>query len=129
MRTKDHIGLEKVYSLIMESRAAGAESQVAGESAKALAIEKTLIKSITEDLNTTAAHLQNIQPLIGTFEEGALGEDFQTLMTAIQSVQAAAESLQGRMPEEEESVEGEGEGGEAPSDFPENGGEGEMPPV
>lgn len=114
MRTKDFLALEKAYTLVRESRAAGPESQAAGESAKALAIEKTLIKAITEDLNATAAHLQSIQPLIGTFEQGHMGDDFQNLLNALQSVQTAVEELQGRMPGDENGM-GSGE-----EDFPEH---------
>jgi hypothetical protein len=105
MRTKDFIALEQTYSLIRESRAAGIESQAAGESAKTLAVEKTLIKAITEDLNATAAHLQTIQPLIGTFEEGGMGQDFQSLMQAVEAVSAAAQELQSRISSQEQSEE------------------------
>jgi len=97
MRTLDTINLEKAYGLVFESRAAGTESQQAGENAKSLAIEKTLIKAITEDLNATAAHLETIQPLLGTFEQGHEGEDFQGLMNAMQAVQTAVGNLQSRM--------------------------------
>lgn len=106
MRTKDFIALENVYSLISESRAAGIESHSAGESARALAVEKTLIRAITEDLNATAAHLQAIQPLVGTFEEGEFGQDFQSLMKAVQEVSAAAQGLQERMTANSEGEEG-----------------------
>jgi len=102
MRTKDFLALEKAYALISESRAAGPESHAAGESARALAVEKTLIKALTEDLNATATHLQTIQPLIGTFEEGEFGQDFQSLMKAVQAVSAAAQELQGRLTLSEE---------------------------
>lgn len=97
MRDKDLIALERAYGLIRESRAAGTESQQAGESAKALAIEKTLIKALTEDLNATASHLTTIQPLLGTFEEGEFGQDFQSLMQAVEAVSSAAQELQSRM--------------------------------
>ena len=97
MRTRDLIDLERAYSLVYESRAAGAESQQAGEEAKALTIEKTLIKAITEDLNVTAAHLETIQPLMGTFEMGQEGEDFQSLLNALQAVQSAVANLQSRV--------------------------------
>ena len=97
MRTIDTINLEKAYGLVFESRAAGSESQQAGENAKSLAIEKTLIKAITEDLNATAAHLETIQPLLGTFEQGQEGEEFQGLLNAVQAVQAAVGNLQSRV--------------------------------
>jgi len=107
MRTRDLIDLERAYSLVCESRAAGQESVQAGEEAKALAVEKTLIKAITEDLNATAQHLENIQPLFGTFEMGQEGEDFQSLVAAIESVQTAIQNLQSRMsgPSEQPSEE------------------------
>jgi hypothetical protein len=119
MRTKDFIALEKTYSLIRESRAAEIESQQAGESARALAVEKTLIRAITEDLNATASHLQAIQPLVGTFEEGEFGQDFQTLMKAVQDVAAAVQELQGRMQQSGEEMPPEGDMSlEEPTDEP-----------
>jgi len=120
MRTKDTIALERAYSLVSESRAAGTEASAAGEKAKAVTVEKTLIKAITEDLNATATHLETIQPLMETFEEGEFGEEFQSLMKAVQAVQAAAESLQGRMtgPEEELPMDGGDMGEDMPPDEP-----------
>lgn len=120
MRTRDLIDLERAYSLVCESRAAGLESQQAGEEAKALTIEKTLIKAITEDLNATATHLETIQPLMGTFETGQEGEDFQALLNALQSVQTAVANLQSRVSNNSTEVPPE-------EDMPEASDE--MPPV
>jgi len=130
MRDKDSIQLEKSYRMVLESRAAGPESQVAGEDAKALAVEKTLIKAITEDLNATAAHLETIQPLIGTFEQGDMSEEFQGLIAAVSAVQAAVGSLQERLPQDQ--GEGEAGGEEFPVDSETGEGETdgeEFPPM
>jgi len=112
MRDKSQLLLEQAYSLVRESRAAAAESQAAGEDAKQLAIEKTLIKSITEDLVATAAHLNNIKPLLGVFEQGTDTPELQALTDAFESVSAALQGLQSRLGESSQNT--------APTDeFPE----------
>jgi hypothetical protein len=98
MRDKDLILLEKAYCTILESRAAGTEAQEAGESARVLAMEKALIKSITEDLLATAAHLNSMKPLLGVFDQGDQTPDFQALSTAFQEAQTALQGLAARMP-------------------------------
>ena len=98
MRDKDFIQLEKAYSLVLESRAAGTEAQEAGESARALAFEKALIKSITDDLKATVAHLTSMKPLLGVFDQGDQTPDFQSLSAAFQEAQSALQALAARMP-------------------------------
>jgi hypothetical protein len=98
MRDRDFIQLEKAYGLVLESRAAGTEAQEAGESARALAFEKALVKSITDDLKATAAHLTSMKPLLGVFDQGDQTPDFQALSAAFQEAQTALQSLAARMP-------------------------------
>ena len=98
MRDKDFIQLEKAYGLILESRAAGTEAQEAAESARALAFEKALVKSITDDLKATAAHLTSMKPLLGVFDQGDQTPDFQSLSAAFQEAQTALQGLAARMP-------------------------------
>lgn len=98
MRDRDFIQLEKAYSLVLESRAAGNEAQEAGESARALAFEKALVKSITDDLKATAAHLTSMKPLLGVFDQGDQTPDFQALSAAFQEAQGALQALAARMP-------------------------------
>ena len=98
MRDRDFIQLEKAYGLVLESRAAGTEAQEAAESARALAFEKALIKSITDDLKATAAHLTSMKPLLGVFDQGDQTPDFQALSAAFQEAQGALQALAARMP-------------------------------